>query len=448
MNLTPQPILVGERVQQLDMLLHIQEFSSMIAVITGDAKMGKSAILDSAVTQLSIHHQIIHFSACDIRLESEILSYISSQLGVDGNWQAVDASLSEIQSQSETVILIIDDAHLLESEALKFVALKALNASSWHLVIAGDESVLDRLAEVESDAHQKNAIHHVALSSITEEESIECALTFFARRGVDQSILSRQKITYLWRLSEGNPGKLLDLLENELDAKVKKDSKFPLGHVAAICLIAIALSVSYLYQNDEANTLAESVIESKDDEVALNSDLQAIIERQSLLVESDQLETKPVVKKPIENQDSTDSSVVTQDRLPLSLVEGTEKLTVSQVATEMVTEKAVVPEEPKLNAHPLLKASPDGFALQLLGVSKRASAEKVLNEFTGALGSEFLSVYETTYKGKPWFVVVYGPLGDKKSANERATAISKVLKNKPWVRPMAKIQDDIRNISP
>lgn len=98
--------------------------------------------------------------------------------------------------------------------------------------------------------------------------------------------------------------------------------------------------------------------------------------------------------------------------------------------------------------HPLLEAPANGFALQLLGVRNRASAEKVMAEFKQALGSDQLSVYETTYKGQPWFVVVYGPVNTKKAANLKAGSIAKRLQNQPWVRPMAKIQEDIRRIHP
>jgi adenylate kinase len=78
-NVTPIPILVGERIQQLDMLMHIQEFSSMVAVVTGDAGMGKTALVESAASQLSIHHQVISFSAAEIQSEVDVVEFISQQ---------------------------------------------------------------------------------------------------------------------------------------------------------------------------------------------------------------------------------------------------------------------------------------------------------------------------------------------------------------------------------
>jgi DamX protein len=435
---TPTPILVGERIQQLDMLMHIQEFSSMVAVITGDASMGKTALVESAASQLSIHHQVISFSAAEVQSEEDVVQFVSQQLGIVDSWPAIEQSLIDIHAQSESINVLIDDAHLLSYELLSMLCTRAIQESGWHLVLAGDDSLFKKLSDIQQDLHHTNLIHHLDLIAISEEEAIDLATEYFKRSGHENVPISHQKLVQLWRISNGVPGVLIDLIEGEQQQSKVAEAKFPFGHVAAICLIAAALTFSYLYKDESSKQL--DVIDSILDSQAKVKDSLGVGRPIVIGDTVPQSKTsKPIITVPESAEDTVIKEVV--GTVPAAK---TKEIMISKTVAELKPIKIA----PQQNSHRLLSAPADGFGLQLLGVRSKSSAMSVLNDFKGALGDDKLSVYETSYKGQPWFVVVYGPISDKVAANQKANALAKRLNNQPWVRPMAKIQEDIRKIQP
>jgi DamX protein len=434
-HVTPIPILVGERIQQLDMLMHIQEFSSMVAVITGAAKMGKTALIESATSQLSIHHQVISFSAAEVQSEIDVVEFISQQLGIVDSWAAIEQSLIDIHEQSESVNVLIDDAHLLSYELLSMLCTRAIQEDGWHLVLAGDDNLFNKLSGIQQELHHTNLIHHLDLTAISEEEAIDLAAEYFKRSGHESVPVSRQKLVQLWRVSNGVPGSLIDLIENEQEQGRVADAKFPFGHVAAICLIAIALTFSYLYKDGSADQLGviDTIIASQaSTSTKQHADNLAMEKPAGAIVKIPQVEVP-------------EKNIATPEPMPKATITKVVSITPVVEVKKVVN---VVSKAPENSLHPLLSAPSDGFGLQLLGVRSKSSAMSVLSDFKGALGDDKLSVYETNYKGQPWFVVVYGPIKNKDAANQKAGALAKRLKNQPWVRPMVKIQEDIRKIQP
>lgn len=456
MRLTPKPILVGERLQQLDMLLHIQEFSSMIAVITGGAEMGKTALLELASSQLSVHHQVISFSATAYQSEGQVLAFMSEQLNTEASWSAIEAALAGIHDQSETVNLLIDDAHFLSFELLEIISVRAISEDGWHLALAGDNTLHDSLIKIQTDLHHSNIIHHIDLIAISAAEALDLAEAYFKSEGLSSVPVSAQKIDHLWKLAEGVPGKLIDLFEREKEQKTIEASKFPVGHVASICLIAIALSFSYFYKDEPIDDLdsIELIIAEAAPVKLPESEGGADTKLAVVDVNKAPADSTLAVKEnsDINSHDQSTKKESMADLAPSVVVNSTVENTLKQNDPE-TSKKVAAIEKPLIKAsrqipHPLLAAPSNGFALQLLGVRSRASAEKVMDDFKQALGSNDLSVYETKYKGQPWFVVVYGPINNQKKARQKAGSIAKALNNQPWIRPMAKIQEDIRKIQP
>jgi DamX protein len=441
---TPAPILIGERIQQLDMLMHIQEFSSMVAIVTGQSKMGKTALIESAATQLAIHHQVISFSAAEVQSEADVIHFVSQQLGVSNSWAAIEESLINIHAQSESVNVLIDDAHLLSYELLQMLSVRAVQEDGWHLVLAGDSTLVEKLTHIQQDLHHSNLIHHIDLVDISQEEAMDLACEFFKRSGHESVPISTQKLAQLWQLSHGVPGALIDLLEGEKDQNMADAAKFPFGHVAAICLIGIALTFSYLYQDD-----AESGQDVIDNILASQDRTQATLVKEEKPIPRVVVDSVPPLKpltslKPAASAVNPSSNMAVINTKPALVI--SPKTNIKPAVKMQKPKSTQIAQVKKTVQHPLLKAPSAGFALQLVGVRSKSSANAVLEDFKGALGADKLSIYETTFKGQPWFVVVYGPMSDKVSAKQKAGTLAKRLKNQPWVRPMASIQEDIRKI--
>jgi DamX protein len=56
-----------------------------------------------------------------------------------------------------------------------------------------------------------------------------------------------------------------------------------------------------------------------------------------------------------------------------------------------------------------------------------------------------IAYYQTTFKGKPWFQLLYGIYPDKRAAQSAADALSpKIRKSSPWIRRLSGVQKAIR----
>lgn len=449
---SPDIIMLGERAQQLDMLLHVQEFSAMSVLITGPQEIGKTSLLKAASDQLSVHHQVIMLDAFNIQELPDIIDLIAMQIGCDPNLIDLDSRLVSMAAQGESTHVLIDDAHLLSDDLLQFFLDKSTLDHGWHLILCGDESLKSRLDELQH-LFENKLYHLIELSPLTEEESEVFITQVFKRSGIDVIPISLKDMHQLWSLSNGVPGKLLGLIELEQESQTQKNASFPIGHIAAVLLIGSALLVSILYQTSSN----EDVLSTEDAIAALVVKKQQEKEQKSEPATSelqpDELaaQAPPIVSKPqldvVEKADidkSASKKLETPALTPKVQPAKTPVLayqdTVSKPSPAPLAAKAARVE------HPIMNMPGQSFALQLLGVRSEENAKSFVKRFSRQIGSDNLSIYQTRYRGEPWFVVVYGPIDNKQLANEQAQTLSKTIKSQPWVRPISKIQDDIRDI--
>ena len=448
-------INIGERSQQLDMVQHVQEFSTMVVLVTGAAGIGKTAFVNEAVSHLSVHHQVLSLNALNTLSENNLLEQVALHLGCASSFDEIDASLADMSEQNESLHLVIDDAHLLDGEALNLLVSKSQQDKGWHLVLCGDEGLQGRLNDLQEELQKDNTYHLIELGSLNELESGLFVDELLQVAGKGSTLLSEKKKHQLWLLSEGSPGKLIELVDVEKESTQLSSSKFPVGHVAAILLIGVALVFSYAYQDPvvvvtEEDVIAQLLAQKSPDE-KVGSDTEPY-KSDSAQVVNDNNDSPINENKPA--KDNVVQSVVKQRVAVNELIN--DKAVASKIApvTEKISKPApkeiakAVSSKASPKIHPLLRAQPQEYALQLLGVRNKKSAQDFIKRFSRQLNSEKLNVYETTFKGQPWFVVVYGPYQNKSNASDEAVSLSRSLKSQPWVRPISKIQEDIRKISP
>lgn len=110
-----------------------------------------------------------------------------------------------------------------------------------------------------------------------------------------------------------------------------------------------------------------------------------------------------------------------------------------------VNEPALVVAEPLpglLNAKWLLSQDPDAYVIQVLAAKKRDVVDRFLDGQGGALD---LAWYRRVRDAQNWYVLVSGVYPDYASARRASEQLPlQVRKTKPWIRPLAKVHDDIR----
>lgn len=464
--IAPSFVAVGDRVQQLDMLLHLQEFSSMVVLVTGPASVGKTALLEEAQSQLQIHHQVISINAHKMMGESDLFQQIAETLGCSASEAGIGLALNQAVSLQETVHVLVDDAHLIEADALQYLVEVAASENGWHLILVGDEGLESQLRILQARIKQENLFHTIHLHPFSEDEIQTFLTDVYRQMGQETLPLSQQRIHQLWTLSEGYPGKILDYIEVETEKATSLTGRLPLGHVAAMVLVGFALYFSYSYQDESGEAQQDPIAallnhSSPKPESLSEEEADA---RLDALLNGKALPTSAGISKDSDNYDSlnlNDEVLVEQDDM---IDEGFDEAPIQpELAVTKptpATKPPAVKESPKAHlakeskakpraaGHPLLAAPPKTYALQLLGVRKPKSAQSFMNRLTKQIGSDQVSVYETRYKSAPWYVVVYGPFDDRNSAQQAVKKLPlEMQKQRPWVRQLSKIQEDIRKVN-
>ena len=456
--------LVPDRAQKLDMLMHVQEFSAMIVLINGAVGVGKSRLLQAAEQQLSIHNQVISFSATQMNSESVVIDALSEQLGCLPSLAEIESVLSHMQAQDEALHVLIDDAQLLEQDALEILLTKSLSANGWHLTLAGDAHLKQRLDEMQVNLQQENLYHLVALDALTEEDSNHLIKDLYQQAGFSTLPISAKQLHQLFLLSGGVAAKLVEYVESDQQQKQKSAGRFPLTHVAALVLVGAALLVSTLYQGDatydQEDAIAQLLEQGSQDKPIFKAPNVPQPEankasESEVLTQSKQTTQNAAGKSDINGQTELANQGVDKPKAATGLELARENANEAEDAintrrleqqkrVKTLAQKAVV----KSRQHPLLVADGKSYVLQLLGVRSKASAQEFVARFSRQLNASDLNIYETKYKGSPWFVVVYGPFDTRTLATKQAGSLAKSIKGTPWVRPISQIQKDIRLIQP
>lgn len=468
--IAPSFVAVGDRVQQLDMLLHLQEFSSMVVLVTGPASVGKTALMEEAQSQLQIHHQVISVNAHKMMGEADLFEQIAESLGCSASEAGIGLALNQAHNQQETIHVLVDDAHLIEADALQYLVEVAASEHGWHLILVGDEGLESQLRILQARIKQENLFHTIHLHPFSEDEIQSFLTEIYRQMGQETLPLSQQRIHQLWTLSEGLPGKVLDYIELETEKASSLSGRIPFGHVAAMVLVGAALYFSYDYQSEsqqpQQDPIAALLNHSSPQPKQLSHEeaearLDALLNGKAVPTAAGTPPQEPEKAKPrlmaseADYETEVKSLVAEPAAAPVVVDEANDTVVVSSAPKAVPALRTEVAQAPKpatrpaakANAHPLLAAPPKTYALQLLGVRKPKSAENFMQRLTKQIGSEQVSVYETRYKSAPWYVVVYGPFEDKKEAREAVKKLPLEMQSqRPWVRQLSKIQEDIRKV--
>lgn len=484
-TVAPSFVAVGDRIQQLDMLLHLQEFSSMVVLVTGQAGVGKTALLEEAQSQLQVHHQVVHVSAHKMMGESDLFQHIADTLGCSASEAGIGLALNQAKNQQETIHVLVDDAHLIEADALQYLVEVAVSEHGWHLILVGDDGLESQLRILQARIKQENLFHTIRLHPFSEDEIQTFLTDVYRQMGQETLPLSQQRIHQLWTLSEGLPSKILDYVEVvETEKATSLTGRLPLGHIAAMLLVGTALYFSYSYhdgsveqqQDPIAALLSHSSPKPEQSQSLSNEEAEARLEAllngavvptsagpeteidvellaEDLAMESGSqhgisIETTSQLQDKISAEVSTNSDSTAQSTSVQKDIQQKSSVPVKKVASISKPSASTTTKKKATKAgHPLLSAPPKTYALQLLGVRKPKSAQVFMDRLTKQVGSDQVSLYETRYKSAPWYVVVYGPFEDKKLARAAVKKLPVEMQNqRPWVRQLSKIQEDIRKV--
>jgi len=153
-------------------------------------------------------------------------------------------------------------------------------------------------------------------------------------------------------------------------------------------------------------------------------------------------ETAPVAVSETTSKTSEDAAGDKVATAPAAIV--VEKKPAVKPAPAPSAKKSIVVEtSPRIDTDEasLLQSPGSSYALQVLGARAVGSVDRFMR---GHEGIDGLRAFATIFKGRPWYVVVYGEYSSRKQATDAVATLPDALrKQRPWARSMKGIHNDI-----
>jgi DamX protein len=493
--------------QLLEKLEHLSRYSHFILVVTGVAGVGKSTLLKQFYPNeqdMSVHACCLEAKG-EVGA-SDLLSDLVEQLDLDVSLTSSDeARLQAIFDHADLLrdigrhfLIVVDDAERLTVDALDLLLnLIAQNPdpnASPHLLLFASPKLKEKINLPRFSAVVGNQCHFIELSPHDREEMRGYIRHRF---GSAADSLTEQQIQQVHNESFGLPSrvnKVLDKVLNSKDADLTR-GKDPTRKLA-LPLRTIGLGVGVFFivgisiflllnllggleRSSERLTLNLQVPSIKSTEPVSGAKPKLVVTTLEQKLANAQLAlnatvggtepsakefTEPPAAMAIEQaaeQPTPQQLVVAPvNELPVPAVEtGAVKVLVMQlpappsasdhnVSATVKSANALTATSARTNATSrtlgeaeLLSWKPTGYTLQMLGARKEQSAIQFIE--SQAQPGQF-QYFATHYKGKPWFVVVYGQYSNREQAVSSITRLpAELRKHNPWARSVRGVRNDI-----
>lgn len=445
--------LLAEQEQQVAMLGHLASYSDMLIAVVGPEGSGKTSL---AFELLKQHNNIDDtlYVAADIMFGiPSLLRRIGDvdQLQLPENrGQTIDllkAYAEQRAAAGRSLLVVIDQAEQLDVDTLNEVAHLAL------LIPQGLSFILFGVTGFEQQFRRgpaQAAVHVQPLMPLTEDGAQMLLQQIYSP---NQPLpLSQTEFIYLYRESGGWPGHLLmQAAEYFIDAedapkragtnkKVASLSgwaeRFPLTHVLALALLAIALLLSYWYQPTDKSEENIDITNQPQERNAGVEDVlrglplpEPVLETtEAKLFQEEAIEQQPELELELEPAPKQEPEIDYNYQEPVKAAASPAPKVAKVAATD---------------ADKLL-AIKTGAVAQLFGSYEKANADKFVQQWQPHLEQK-LYQYQTQNRGKAWHVVVAAGFKSKTDAQQAIQKWPHKLRaDRPWVRDIKDVHSALK----
>lgn len=436
--------------QRLHVLDHMVQGAEVLVLIIGEPGSGKTTFLQRYLATSDVKWQ-----AGRIQTEASPASVSNGRQEPPGGYPAFTLG------DAENPIVIVDDAHRLSRNELKFLLWKAVVPGTARkirrLVLCGD-SLLNAMVTALSDSSAGEiAINKITMPPLTRVETdayLQYRLAIAGYKG--EHFLRPSAIKKIHRKTGGIAGRINERADQWLkrkyshqppwEAMLKLLKGVPLMKVAGwgvagIVAIIVALTVFNQFRLApekpyEDQKPADHVFRAKVPAVAVPRTPPPLV---------------PLTETP---EAAAPETAIEKDSLqprptqPPALA----KLETPQLKPSEIGPPEIAPDAQKKEAAAktiyredwLLDQNPSFYTLQILGVRNERSLLSFVTE-NKLLQKEDVAYYKTVYKGQDWYPLLYGvypTVGDARSAVKELP--DKIRASTPWIRKMAAIQKTIQ----
>ena len=441
----------GDRKTHLDHLRHLSQWSRRVLVVTGSFGIGKSSLFRELSDSLEPNTKAARLSGTVVTSERETLVGLLQGFGIAASADAhadelatlIEKHANEQDAQGRVCMVMVDDAHLLEVQAIqRLVSLVA--TSSLRMLFFAEASLINNL----NRAARKNELEwfEIRLTGFPKADIREYLEWRFEQAHYRGSLpFTDDQLEKIVARSSGNP-RVVDSMANRLltdmeSGEVRNQGGFPTMHVTLAVLLLMMLGLVYLFVRDETNELesmAEPILAAAVDGEGIVGDEVFVSEiDDQLFVDeftAEPLDEPPPDVVPLEDQPAVATLIEPEPEPEPEIIPAPEAAVVSEPPGSF--------DEAFHSGTWLLQQDPGRYTLQLLTLSSRDRAVAFINRQDNP--AEFV-LYRMRRDGKLMHIITYGVF----SGHAAAVAASQQLggemaRLKAWARPLALVQDTIR----
>ncbi|MDN3648364.1 SPOR domain-containing protein [Reinekea marina] len=447
----------GGRYEIAETIRHLLTYSPQDGLVIGPAGSGKRMLIQHVVKMLEDHWRIAWIDGSEIETHDEFLREIVGQLGlglkVESDVELMTQQINQIVASrteaGEAFLLVVQFADHLPEPILALAHQFRPSASLDHR--------LHQLWLIESEAaaaelHEDDWFNYPLLPLTDEDATLYLKDRLVAAGNVGDLPFAAKDISRLNQMSQGSLLSLNELARDYLIGSTfrtaEKTKGFPLTHVIAGVAALTIVTIALLYNLNENKDQVDTV------EVPVSSAPLSNVQ-QKLADAAAKIDAKSQQTSPTQAPSTTDAEKAPGESEPEpSLNETSPQSDSTAPATEEVpdqpvqaqaSEVAVVAESSVPMSKPTLldRAEDAQFTMQLVGVRDRSKLDSVTKEFSAP---EKVDIVETTYQGKPWFVLIYGQFNSKAEAEKALTELPKRFEGEsPWIRSFRDVRETAVN---
>jgi len=205
---------------------------SGIAICTGESGCGKSTLLGCLHRDLDPTSHLVVYSSLTTLGPFGLLSSLVAKLGMRPRrfkGETAQELIAHMRGSSKTVVLILDEAHLMPDASLDDLRLLTADSldkkSPFALVLAGQPLLRERLSEPQHYALSQRITVRARLRPLTDSEAALFLDKHLRAAGATRNLFDPDAVTLLFQHSRGIPRLLQNLALGALLAAAGANKK-------------------------------------------------------------------------------------------------------------------------------------------------------------------------------------------------------------------------------
>lgn len=490
----------------LQQLQHLLRFGEGLPVVQAGRSAGKSAMAAELSSRLEDVPFLVSLKCGVEQNIGETLGTIVHEFGISDEQQlnageslaTLRQFAAQLVNDKQLAVLILDDAHLLDSQSLGAVIslLQGNNLPGYglHLVFFASPGLVERVDElglIDAPVYD----FEIPLFSPSELSS------FLKKKFSNTSTgFNANLVQQIWSQSLGSPGVALRLaLDAHEEGESKSDtldvlSKIPKGHMLALgVLVAVLLWAAFARDSgeekeglgkqpelanaeggvaekrtvltpkvDKAERTASTddvAEEAKGKEIVQQEAVEKMAQEDGAVIVDSQAKPLPAIpvsqeannkavsaprqlEAPDNNASKEGAALVKKPEvLPEVKIQSSSSVSIPPKKEGLIPATPPTPSGMTANELFLMDQSPDTYTLQIIAASRK---DALIKYISAQANKNELYLYQGLREGKAWFVVVTGIFTSRQEAQAAIQGLpSDQRKGGPWPRQLKDIQYEI-----